>query len=390
MASTTWSTARFHPVAVLPRQDEAQVCEPVEAQVAPVKKRRRKVHARRFRLPSISIRPILFVPLNAIHRAVDWGFLAAIGVLLALFSLQFPHSPEWDRLWLVLQVRELGDPIVARVALWANLGWPSSSMSYLPLGLALVAWISKSTVDAFFLPILGFLRRRGPSPEQVMESLALFGGAGVDVPADSEQARGLLLNRYREIERTLKAAKRKRCVFLSIDVAGSTQMKEGEREMAITVTFQAYMEMLQEIFGQHSAWKEAWTPDGVMICFLQVDLAVAAAQSVLRRLRKFNRTENMLRTPISVRCGLNEGEVSIFEDTNLEKFAHRVIDVSGHMQKHAQPNTLWLSTEVYDQLSDQSGFKPAGREVDGHEVFEWSPSMPGQSSAHLKLHQFEN
>ncbi|MBI1941954.1 MAG: hypothetical protein HYS33_10655 [Acidobacteria bacterium] len=383
-ASTTWYNLRFHPGKVLSRWVAAGVCEQVAPEVreqektvpVAVKEIRRKVTARRaIRLPSLNVRPLLFYPLNALHRAVDWSLFAATGLFLVLFGLQFHNSPAWDRTWLVGQLREIGDPLIATVAAWAGSEWPSSSTSYIPFGLAIAGWVAKSTFDALLLHILGLLRRRAPSPEPVRDSMALPGPEEVPGLADSEQARRILLKRYRQIEGTFRSAKRKRCAFLSIDVVGSTRMKEGERELAVTVTFQAYMEMLRDIFEQHSAWKEAWTPDGVMVCFLQLDLAVAAAQAVLRRLRKFNRTENMLRTPIAVRCGLNEGEVAIFEDSNLEQIVHRVIDVTGHMQKHAQPNTLWLSAEVHDLLGDKTGFVPTDREVDGCQVFAWSPSF---------------
>jgi len=112
-----------------------------------------------------------------------------------------------------------------------------------------------------------------------------------------------------------------------------------------------------------------------MVCFLDVDMAVGAGQAVLRELRRFNLNQNMLRSRIAVRCGVNAGEVPIFEDSKLEKIAHRVIDVTGHMQKHASPNTLWLSAQVANHLGDKSGFNPVEQQVDGHRVYEWSPRV---------------
>jgi len=390
MASTTWSTARFHPIRVLPERVDAQPCKPEKADAVPAKVRPRRATAPSFRLPRVNIRPILYFPLAAIHRAVNWSFLAAIGLSLILFGLQYSHPAVWDRTWIITHLREWGDPVIATAAAWACLSWPSTSPSYLPLGLAVAGWIAKSTIHSILFPLLRALRGDTPSPERVMRSVARRSEPGSDGTADSERARGMLIRRYREAERGLKSSKRKRCAFLSIDVAGSTQMKEGERELAITVTFQAYMEMLEEIFDQHSAWKQAWTPDGVMVCFLQLDLAIAAAQSALRRLRKFNRTDNLLRTPIKVRCGLNEGEVAIFEDTNLEKFTHQVVDIAGHMQKHASPNTLFLSAGVCDRLSDQSGFRNLGMEVDGHEVYEWSPRLSSVDDTGAQPSYLEN
>ena len=375
MASTTWATARFHPVRVLLERVDAHVWKPKEAEAIPAKVRPHRSTAPSFHLPRINVRPLFYYPLAVIHRAVNWSFLAAIGIFLILFALQFSHPAAWERTWIISHLHEWGDPIIATIAAWASLSWPTTSVSYLPIGLAVAGWIAKSTIHGILFPLLCALRSNTPSPERVMRSVARTSGPGGDATAHSERARGMLIRRFREAERGLKSSKRKRCAFLSIDVAGSTQMKEGERELAITVTFQAYMEMLEEIFDQHSAWKQAWTPDGVMVCFLDLDLAIAAAQSVLRRLRKFNRSDNLLRTPIKVRCGLNEGEVALFEDTNLEKFTHRTIDIAGHMQKHASPNTLFMSAEVLERLPDRSGFRNLGMEVDGHDVYEWSPRL---------------
>jgi class 3 adenylate cyclase len=390
MASTTWATARFHPVRVLPEQVDAPVRKPTEAEAKPAKAQRRRAAAPSLRFPRINVRPLFYYPLAVIHRVVNWSFLAAIGLFLILFGLQFSHPAVWERTWIISHLRVWGDPIVAAIAAWVNLSWPSPAFSYLPLGLAVAGWIAKSTLHGMLSPVLGALRGPTSSLERVVRTVPRTDDPYHDAPADSERARGTLIRRFREMQRGLKSSKRKRCAFLSIDVAGSTQMKEGERELAITVTFQAYMEMLEEIFDQHSAWKQAWTPDGVMVCFLQLDLAIAAAQSVLRRLRKFNRSENLLRTPIKVRCGLNEGEVAIFEDTNLEKFTHRTIDIAGHMQKHASPDTLFMSAEVCNRLPDRSGFRNLGMEIDGHEVFEWSPRLSSVDDTDAQPPYLEN
>lgn len=326
----------------------------------------------------VTARSISLFSVSAIQRIIGIALIAAIVGFLILFGLQFPHSSKLDALWPVLRLRQHGDPVIAGAGSWFNLAWPSSSWSFLPLGLAFAAWIVKIVVDAILLRSHRLLGKLLPAPQ-----LAVAGDMGLGSPelaglgldalgADSEQARDQLLKRYREIEGALKASKRKRCTFLSIDVVGSTQMKVGERETEIAATFQAYEEMLRKIFEQYGAWKQAWTPDGVMICFLQLDLAVAAAQRVLQSLKKFNEAENKLRMPFSVRCGLNEGEVPIYEDSKLEKVADHAIDVAGHMQKQGSIDTLWLSAEAYNLVADKSGFRRMDKVVDGYEVYEWT------------------
>jgi class 3 adenylate cyclase len=325
----------------------------------------------------VNKRSIATFPIALVQTLVGWAAIAVCVGLVILFGLQFPHSPKLDTLWLVTHLHQYGDPLLGEIAPYLNSKWPLNSISFVPLAVALGVWAVKLVLT------LGLTRARrgvaklipaekgkgGQASRGLMDETEIAG-------ADTAEAREQLLKRYREIEGKLKAAKRKRCSFLSIDIVGSTQMKVGERETEISATFQAYEEMLKKIFKQYGAWKEAWTPDGVMICFLQADLAVAAGIRVLQRLKKFNEHDNKLRTPFRIRCGVNEGEVQIFEDSKLEKVADRVIDVAGHMQKEGRPNCLWLGEEVYNILADKSDFRLANKEVDGFKVYEWSLDAP--------------
>jgi class 3 adenylate cyclase len=73
-----------------------------------------------------------------------------------------------------------------------------------------------------------------------------------------------------------------------------------------------------------------------------------------------------------VRCGVNAGEVVFPESRGVEEISDEVIDIAGHMQKYAAPDSLWLSREVLNQLSDRSGFHPmSDTQVDGRTVYEW-------------------
>ncbi len=332
---------------------------------------------------AVTARSAVLFSVRATQRVFDVGLTAAIAAVFILFGLQFPHSPRVDELWPIVQLRRLGDPVIAGAGSWLDISWPSQSTSYLPIGLAFGVWILKIILDAILLRGHRLLGKLMPAPQLAgagapLDSLEL--GLDDTISADSERSREELLKRYREIEQALKGSKRKRCTFLSVDIVGSTQLKVGERETDIAATFQAYEEILRKIFEQYGAWKQAWTPDGVMVCFLQVDLGVAAGQRVLQSLNRFNEVDNKLRTPFRVRCGLNEGEIPIYEDSKLEKVADHVIDVAGHMQKQGTPGALWLGEEAYKQLTDKSGFRPTGQEVDGFGVYEWVPE-PTQESA---------
>jgi len=79
---------------------------------------------------------------------------------------------------------------------------------------------------------------------------------------------------------------------------------------------------------------------------------------------------------------VHEGEVPIYEDTNLERLADRVIDIAGHLQKQGGTDTLWISEEVFNHISDKSGFRPIAKVIDGYKVYEWvaEPGMAADST----------
>jgi class 3 adenylate cyclase/tRNA A-37 threonylcarbamoyl transferase component Bud32 len=311
---------------------------------------------------------------RGLQALTSWTLTLVIGGMVVLFGLQFAHAPKLDTWIVIVNLHRYGDPFLAEIGSWAGVVWPPPPLTwgFLPLVVALLIWLLKVVAESGFQKLqevvgAGLGGKEGEKKEDTV--IGQLHGR----PLDSKRSREDLLKRYRELESALKSSTRKRCAFLSIDVVGSTKMKQGETETAIAATFQAYEELLNRVFEEHGAWKVAWTPDGVMVCFLQLDLAVAAGQTVLKSLKEFNATENKLRTSFKVRCGLNEGEVAIYEDSKLEKVADHVIDVAGHMQKQANQNTLWVGKDVYDLLTDKSGFTPTNQVVDDLKAYEWSP-----------------
>ena len=182
-----------------------------------------------------------------------------------------------------------------------------------------------------------------------------------------------LLREYAASKHLLSQAK-KDLAFLSIDVVGSTKMKIGEDQITIEHAFAEYKKFLERIFRDCRCWKVAWTPDGVMTCFLTADDAATAGRRLLTELEWFNRDVHQLRTPFRVRCGMNVGEVMFPDEKSMEEISDEVIDVAGHMQKYADHDSLWISGEGYKRLSDQSGFKRIEKQVDNRETFAWHPA----------------
>ena len=114
-----------------------------------------------------------------------------------------------------------------------------------------------------------------------------------------------------------------------------------------------------------------------MACFANVDDAVSAAKDVIKGLDHFNRQVKLVTRDFLVRCGVNAGFVHFDDSTPLEAMSDRVIDIAGHMQKHAKPGSVAVARKVIEPLRDLKGFMPTEKVVDGYEVAQW---VPGRES----------
>ncbi|MBI1956342.1 MAG: protein kinase, partial [Acidobacteria bacterium] len=260
------------------------------------------------------------------------------------------------------------DPVQTAVASAIDFNLTYSGLNFLLLGLALGAYILQSAVC---WP-LGWLESwiRKPLLEPLLRPQMHGSGVVITTPGMSQASRMSLLREYAASKRILSDVK-KEMAFLALDVAGSTKMKAGEEKLAIEHAFAEYKKFLERIFRECRVYKVAWTPDGTMSAFFSVEDATTAARKLLEGLSWFNRDTHQLRTKFQVRCGLNVGEVLFPEDKPLEEISDEVIDVAGHLQKYADPDTLWISAEAYNQLVDRSGFAPTDRQVDNHDVYVW-------------------
>ncbi len=162
--------------------------------------------------------------------------------------------------------------------------------------------------------------------------------------------------------------------FLSIDVVGSTQMKVGEDRLKIEMDFRHYKEFINKEIAKFGALTTAWTPDGVMVCYPTANDAIGSAKSVISGLRRFNQQVKTVRAEFRVRCGVNAGRVYYDPLIPMEEMSDRVIDIAGHMQKYAAPDSVFASPAIVKMLAPlpREGFRPANETVDGLEVYQWS------------------
>ncbi len=174
--------------------------------------------------------------------------------------------------------------------------------------------------------------------------------------------------------------------FLALDVVESTNMKLGEDAAFVENDFREFKTMVESAIAKQRPLKSAWTPDGAMICFDSLERAVKAAQAMLRQLPDFNANTRMMGTPFRVRCGVNAGAVQYDPTTPMEEMSDNVIDVAGHMQKYAEPDTIFVADDLVERKKVRRGFMPAGTEVDGYPVSVWrGPSADPPSVARAQI-----
>lgn len=180
--------------------------------------------------------------------------------------------------------------------------------------------------------------------------------------------RAELLKLLGDVQRNLDSMKRN-LAFLSIDVVDSVGMKEGEAPSTIELNFLEYKQLVEKAFKDNGYLKAAWTPDGVMCCFETANAAIKSARQVITDLKSFNRYVKTIKKDFKVRCGINVGNVAYDESVSAEEMCDRVIDVAGHLQKSAPPDTIYISKAVYMSIPDREKFQSVEKLIDNEEVY---------------------
>lgn len=159
--------------------------------------------------------------------------------------------------------------------------------------------------------------------------------------------------------------------FLSIDVVDSTGMKNSEDKSMIQLDFLRFKRLIQKTLDKYGCVKSAWTPDGSMACFNSVESAISAAKESLFELKRFNLEQKKINRDFMIRCGIHAGHIYYDEQLPLEEITDQVIDIAGHMQKHAEPGTIAISKLSIKPVENPAGFRDLDKTVDGLNVCTW-------------------
>ncbi len=341
--------------------------------------------------------------IRGILSFLRWILLLSLGTLVVIFvgefilNFLFVGSAKLNQLLVVRFVRGVAEPVIDGIVSIIRFKTKVHDVELMPLIIATLLYFVTTFLSRQALQLIALVDaeeqlrqvRFRRAENKSMDGLT-FSSTSTDKEIRGfwgrflrrkEEERDRLLREFAEAKARLEKTK-KRLVFLSVDIVGSTRIKVGQDPLLSERLFRDYRRLLEDIFKKYRYRTASWTPDGVMVCFTQLDLACGAARDLLGKLPGFNKEKNPLDFMIQVRCGVNAGEVYYDEKSPLELLSDRVLDITGHLQKAARPDSLLITEESYQQLREKKGFTPNERDVDGYKVFEWCiPSLASTSTS---------
>jgi class 3 adenylate cyclase len=146
-----------------------------------------------------------------------------------------------------------------------------------------------------------------------------------------------------------------------IDVVDSTKLKQGEQHHNIIVSFTEYWRLVDDTFWNRQGRLLNRSGDGAAYVFKYADYAVLGAKEIFKRLDRFNKRINTLKSPFRVRIGLNTGRIIEDAARSSGDVFSSVIDIAAHLQKMAKPGQIVISANTYEKLRRTKGsFEFAG------------------------------
>jgi class 3 adenylate cyclase len=175
--------------------------------------------------------------------------------------------------------------------------------------------------------------------------------------------------------------------FVSVDVVGSTQIKTGQNEQDIIYTFLAYHKLVSDLAYAHHGEVTTISGDGMMCRFQRPEDAAGLARDLLDQIPTFNKKQNRLTQPMSLRAGVHTGQVYESESMTPGQPISKTLDVAAKLQQHAPPNHAQFSEATVSLLGDKAkGFKRAGWDAAlGTNVYDYAAGGAAAAAASRAL-----
>ncbi|CAN5497779.1 hypothetical protein BH11ARM1_BH11ARM1_05040 [soil metagenome] len=182
-----------------------------------------------------------------------------------------------------------------------------------------------------------------------------------------------LLRQLVELQDKLHSGKQS-MTFLSLDIVGSTRMKESADLLAIEFTFNEYHEFVDRIAQRYQGRVHSTAGDGIICAFTRPADAFNAAKNIQAALIELNTFRNKIGIPIVLRAGVHSGTVTMPDgDVTSVNFAH-VIDMAAHIQKDCPAGGIAVSREAAAGIEGGLNSVGAGRiKVMETEAAIWAP-----------------
>jgi len=142
--------------------------------------------------------------------------------------------------------------------------------------------------------------------------------------------------------------------FLSVDVVGSTQLKTGQNEQDIIYTFLAYHKLVSDLAYTHHGEVTNITGDGIMCRFQRAEDAAGLAEDLLSQTPSFNKKQNHLTQPFSLRLGVHTGEVLESESFGSGQIISKTLDIAAKLQQEAEPGHARFSEATVSLLGEKA------------------------------------
>lgn len=197
--------------------------------------------------------------------------------------------------------------------------------------------------------------------DQVVLSLDLPGSESEPSPEPPPQSDDLRMAMEDKIRRDQAIEEQYGFVgsFLDIDVVDSYGLKaHASRPEYIVLSFERFRAFAGRAVEEFEGQVLNSNGDELMCFFESPFQAVRCASAVRERLETFNTDENLLQRPFRVRQGVHTGNSLV--DRKRGVAYSPVLDVAGHLQKHADKNGVLISQATLEALPEGLPFEPAG------------------------------
>ncbi len=147
---------------------------------------------------------------------------------------------------------------------------------------------------------------------------------------------------------------------LSLDIAGSSFMKQPGLTLAVHHKFALFREYVRDRLEEYRVLQYAWAGDGLMALFERPADGGLCARAILDDLEAFNKKQGG--EPIRVRLGVHTGPILMDANQPLGEITSSTLDIAGHLQKHSGEDSILASERIFAALENPQSWQPAGPE----------------------------